>query len=107
VAHITRSIELAEPVGVISERWTEFERTPRYAVGEAQARVRWRAEVLTFEPVGDGTRMTLRIDYEPSAGDSGLSRSVEGALESFRSFLAERIAAAWHGFAVPRYGSRS
>jgi hypothetical protein len=105
VAHVTRSIELAEPVAVVSERWTEFEKTPSYPVGEAQARVRWRAEVLTFEPTGDGTRVTLRIDYDPSAGDAGLSRSVERALEAFRSFLAERFApAAWGAVAPPRGG---
>jgi hypothetical protein len=108
VANITRSIELADPVGVVSERWTEFERTPRCDVDEAEARVRWRAEVLTFEPAGDGTRVTLRIDYDPSAGDAGLSRSLERALEAFRAFLAERFApAAWQAVAAPQDGWRS
>jgi hypothetical protein len=105
VAHITRSIELAEPVSLVSERWSEFEKTPHYAVGEAQARVRWRAEVLTFEPTGDGTRVTLRVDYDPSAGDAGLSRSIERALEEFRTFLAEEIAmASWEAVAPPLGG---
>ena len=99
MAHVTRSIELAEPVGAITEQWTVFERTPRYLVGKAMARLRWRAEVLTFEPRGTGTRVTLRIDYEPSEGDAWLSVRVEEALEEFRSFLAQRRAGAgpWAG----------
>lgn len=105
MAHVIRSIELAQPVALVSERWTEFEKTPTYAVAEAQARVRWRAEVLTFEPLPDGTRVTLRIDYDPSAADAGLSGCVEHALEAFRSFLAERFApAAWGAVAPPRGG---
>jgi hypothetical protein len=108
VAHIARTIELPEPVAVVSERWTEFERTPRYAIHEEEARVRWRAEVLTFEPAGDGTRVTLRIDYDPSAGAAGLSRGVELTLEGFRSFLSERLGtAAWHGVSPPPGGWRS
>jgi hypothetical protein len=107
VAHITRSIELTDPVGVVSERWTEFERTRR-EVEEAEARVRWRAEVLTFEPTGDGTRVTLRVDYDPSGGDAGLSRCLERALEAFRAFLAERFSpAVWRAVAAPQDGWRS
>jgi hypothetical protein len=102
VAHITRTIELAEPVGVVSERWNEFERTQRCEVEQAKARVRWRAEVLTFEPRGDGTRVTLRVDYDPAMGDAGLSRSIERALDAFRSFLAEQFSpAAWQAVAEP------
>lgn len=100
MAHITRTIEIAEPVGVVSERWNEFERTQRCDVEQAKARVRWRAEVLTFEPKGDCTRVTLRVDYEPGAGDAGLTRSIERALEAFRSFLAEQFSpAAWQAVA--------
>jgi hypothetical protein len=104
VAHITKTIEIAEPVGVVTERWTEFEKTERCDVEAAKARVRWRAEVLTFEPAGDGTRVTLRVDYDPAGGGaSALSRSIERALEAFRSFLAERFSpAAWHAVAAPQ-----
>jgi hypothetical protein len=74
-------------------------------VEEVEARVRWRAEVLTFEPSGDGTRVTLRVDYDASAGDAGLSRALERALEAFRAFLAERFApAAWEAVAMPQGG---
>lgn len=90
MAHITRSIEIPEPVGVISEQWTEFEKSPAYAVDQAESRVRWRAEVLTFEPIGDHTRVTLRIDYDPTAAAAWLPDVVEGALEGFQAFLAKR-----------------
>lgn len=96
---VTRSIELAESAGTIAEQWWAFERTPRYLLGVALARLRWRAEVLTFEPIGAGTRVTLRIDYEPSGGDAGLSARIDSALEDFRVFLAEcrAGAGAWAG----------
>ncbi len=99
MARISRTIEVAEPVDVVSERWAEFERTPRHGIDAAVSRVRWRAEVLTLEPAGDATRLTLRIDYDEASGDVGLARSVERALEGFRSFLAERRGAGWHGLA--------
>jgi hypothetical protein len=94
VAHITRTIELAHPVAVISQRWNEFEQSPRCPVAAVEARLRWRAEVLTFEPRGDGTRLTLRIDYDPAAGDLAVAHGLDGVLEGFRSFLAERLALA-------------
>lgn len=90
MARISRSILLPEPVGTICELWTEFERTPRCAVDVVEARLRWRAEVLTFEPDGDGTRVTLRIDFEPHGSDAWLPHGIEGTLEGFRSFLTER-----------------
>jgi hypothetical protein len=102
VARIQRTIEVAEPVDVVSERWAEFERTPRHGIDAAVSRVRWRAEVLTFEPAGDGTRLTLRIDYDEAGEGAALARSVERALEAFRVFLAERLGAGWHGHAAPQ-----
>ncbi len=92
MARISRSIEVDEPVDTITARWSEFERTPRDLTGGAVSRIRWRSEVLTFEPTGGGTRVTLRIDYEPSPGDSLLPRAVEAALEAFLMFLTERNA---------------
>ncbi len=86
------SIELDEPVGTIYERWTEFEKLPRFVVGAVEARIRWRAEILTFEPMGGGARVTLRIEYDPAGGGAGLSRHVQGALESFKAFVEERSA---------------
>ena len=107
MAYIARSIDVAEPVAAIEEQWTVFEATPRYLVGEAVARLRWRAEVLTFEPVSGGTRVTFRIDYEPSAADAGLSGRLEDALEDFRSFLAERRAGAGGWAGLPGRGLRA
>lgn len=107
MAHITRSIELPEPVAVVSEWWTEFERSPRCAVGAMEARVRWRREVLTLEPRGEGTRLTLRIDYEPAMTDPALAPGVEGVLDGFRSFVIERSAGAWPALAPVPGGWRS
>jgi hypothetical protein len=107
LAHITRSIELPEPVAVVSECWTEFERSSRCAVGVMEARVRWRREVLTLEPRGDGTRLTLRIDYEPALADPALAPGLEGVLEGFRSFVIERITGGWPAVAPAPGGWRS
>ncbi len=97
MAHISRSIDVAEPVGTVSERWNDFERTPGHTMRGVVPRIRWRAEVLTFEPKGDSTRVTLRIDYDPAGGDAGLSRAVEDTLKGFKSFIESASAgvAAW------------
>ncbi len=95
MAHITRSIELPEPVGVVQERWTEYERSSRCAVAAVEARLRWRAEVLTFEPLAGGTRLTLRISFDPGPGDAAVIGRLEGVLEGFRAFLAGGGAAGW------------
>ncbi len=88
MAHISRSIDVSGHVDTITERWAEFERLPRRAGGGVVARVRWRAEVLTFEPRGDRTRVTLRISYDPAGGDAGLAAGIEGALQAFEAFVA-------------------
>lgn len=90
MAHITRSIDVDAPVDTIHQQWLRFEKLPRCAAHSMVVNVRWRAEVLTFEPIPAGTRVTLRIDYDPAGGDAGLSRRVEGVLQSFASFFE------WH-----------
>jgi uncharacterized membrane protein len=52
---------------------------------------------ITFDPVGDHTRVTLRMDWEPSgmvekAGDvlNIVDRRIEGDLERFKEFIEER-----------------
>lgn len=84
---IAQSIEVTEPVSVAYEQWMRFEQVPVPAVDEIEAHLRWRSEVLTFEPRGEGTRVTLRIDYEPSESDGELTARLRGALEDFRAFL--------------------
>jgi uncharacterized membrane protein len=86
VAHIARSIELDAPVDTIHEEWLRFEALPSSAVHSMVARVRWRAEVLTFEPTNGGTRVTLRVEYDSAGGDAGLGRRVQDVLLSFTSF---------------------
>jgi uncharacterized membrane protein len=89
VAHIARSIDVDVPVQSVHERWTRFEELPRFAAHALEGHVRWRAEVLTFEPRGGGTRVTLRIDYDPSRPDPALPSRLERTLERFRAFVAE------------------
>lgn len=102
MAHISRSIDVPGHVDAITERWAEFERLPRRGGASAAARVRWRAEVLTFEPRDDRTRVTLRISYDPAGGDAGLAQGIEEALQAFESFVASHGtgAALWPGLAV-------
>ena len=80
---------------------------------EPDSRIAWRntggaynAGLVTFQPDEGGTRVTLRIDYEPDGilqklGDAlgFVSRRVEGDLERFRHFVEERGEAtgAWRG----------
>lgn len=87
MARIAQSIDVAEPVDVAYEKWMRFEQVPLPAVDELEAHLRWRSEVLTFEPRGGGTRVTLRIDFETSGTDAELSGQLRGALEEFRIFL--------------------
>jgi uncharacterized membrane protein len=80
---------------------------------EPDARISWRntsgpynAGLVTFQPDGGGTRVTLRIDYEPQGliekiGDAlgFVSRRVEGDLERFKRFIEQRddSTGAWRG----------
>ena len=80
---------------------------------EPDSRIAWRntsgpynAGLVSFEPDEGGTRVTLRIDYEPSGllekiGDAlgFVARRVEGDLDRFRRFIEERgePTGAWRG----------
>jgi uncharacterized membrane protein len=84
---------------------------------EPDSRIAWRntsgpynAGLVTFEPDDHGTRVTLRIDYEPKGllqkiGDAlgFVSRRVEGDLERFKRFIEERgqETGAWRGSINP------
>ncbi len=89
MAQVKRTIELHEPVDTVHEQWTRFEGLPCYHAHQLVAQVRWRAEVLTLEPMDQGTRLTLRIEYEgdPAQGDGGLSGRMERVLRSFAAFM--------------------
>ncbi len=89
MSKVTKTIQLHVPVDTVHEQWTRFEGLPVYLAHQMVARVRWRAEVLTLEPNEQGTRLTLRIEYEPDPvhGDGGLAGRMERVLRSFRSFL--------------------
>ena len=71
---------------------------------EPDSRIAWRntsgpynAGLVAFQPDEGGTRVTLRIDYEPNGmlqkiGDAlgFVSRRVEGDLDRFKRFIEER-----------------
>ncbi len=87
MAHFARSIELDDPVGLIYEQWIRFEELAPSAVGDAEPHIRWRAEVLSFEPRGAGTRVTLRVEFDPVRDDTGVRLRVERALERFKLYV--------------------
>ncbi len=87
MAQIARAVEVSAPVEIIQAQWERFEGLPRCAVHSLVANVKWRAEVLTFEPIRTGTRISLKIEYEPGGCDGALARRLETVLQSFLSFL--------------------
>ncbi len=92
MAQIARAVEVDVPVGVIEEQWQRWEDMPRCAAHSLTANVKWRAEVLTFEPIDRGTRITLKVEYEPGGAEAGLPSRIDAALQSFVSFLRLRRA---------------
>ncbi len=86
MAHVARSIEVDAPVETVHREWLEFEDSPRCAVHSLGAGVRWRAEVLTFEPMGARTRVTLKVEFDPAGADAGLPGRLDAVLRSFVSF---------------------
>ncbi len=92
MAQIARTVEVDAPVETIEEQWQRWEGLPRCAAHSLTANVRWRAEVLTFEPIRTGTRITLKVEYEPGGAEAGLPCRIDAALQSFVSFLQLRRA---------------
>jgi uncharacterized membrane protein len=84
---------------------------------EPDSRIAWRntsgpynAGLVSFQPDAEGTRVILRIDYEPQGmlqklGDvlGFVSRRVEGDLKRFKRFVEERgeETGAWRGAVNP------
>ncbi len=87
MAQVTRAVEVNAPVETIQRQWECFESLPRCAAHCVVANVKWRAEVLTFEPIKAGTRITLKIEYEPGGCEAALPRRIDAALQSFVSFF--------------------
>lgn len=82
------------PVETIERRWERWEALPCSAVHAVVANVKWRAEVLTFEPIASGTRIKLKIEYEPGGCEAALPGRIDAALEGFVAFLASGRGAA-------------
>ncbi len=87
MAQIARAVEVNAPVDVIQQQWELFENLPRCAANPVVANVRWRAEVLTFEPIDTGTRITLKIEYEPGGVEAALPCRMDAMLQGFVRFL--------------------
>ena len=103
-----RRLRWRAEIGGKEESW-EAEITPQ----EPDIRLAWRntsgpynAGLVSFQPAGGGTEVTLRIDYEPPGlvekiGDAlgFVSRRVHGDLERFKTFVEERgdSTGAWRG----------
>ncbi len=90
MAKIARAVEVNAPVDAIQRQWERFEDLPRCDAHSLVANVRWRAEVLTFEPIETGTRISLKIEYEPGGYDAALPSRLESVLRSFVTFLELR-----------------
>ncbi len=106
--HDERRLHWRAEIGGKEEAW-EAEITHQ----EPDSRIAWRntsgpynAGLVSFQPDGGGTQVTLRIDYEPQGlvekiGDAlgFVSRRVEGDLERFKKFIEERgdSTGAWRG----------
>ncbi len=87
MAQVERAVEVNAPVSTIEQRWERFEALPCCALHGVTANVKWRAEVLTFEPIAAGTRIKLKIEYQPGGCEAALPARIDAALESFVAFL--------------------
>ena len=84
---IARAVEVNAPVEMIEEQWQRFEDLPRCAAHTLTVNVKWRAEVLTFEPIRTGTRIILKVEYEPGGAEAGLPSRLDAVLQSFVAFV--------------------
>ena len=90
MAHVSRSIEVDAQVDTVHEQWLRFEAAPGSPVAAICAQVRWRAEVLTLEPLGDRTRITLKIEFEPGGAANALPARMDAALRGFAAARERR-----------------
>ncbi len=90
MAHVKRSVEVDAPVDAIHEEWQQFENLPRCVAHSLHADVRWRAEVLTLEPIPTGTRITLKIEFDPGGCEAALPCRLDTVLRTFTSFFEAR-----------------
>ena len=91
MAQVKRSIEVGAPAERVHEEWLRFEDLPRCPAHALAVNVRWRAEVLSFQPISSGTRITLKLEFDPGGADEGLPRRLEAVLKSFTAFFEARL----------------
>ena len=90
MAHVSRSIEVDAPVDTVHQQWLRYEAAPGSPAASICAQVRWRAEVLTLEPLGDRTRITLKIEFEPGGAAASLPARMDAALKGFAAARERR-----------------
>lgn len=87
MAQVARAVEVNAPVEVIEAQWQRFESLPQCAARSLVEDVRWRAEVLTFEPIRAGTRITLKVEFAPGGAEARLPHRIEATLQGFVAYL--------------------
>ncbi|HET8540792.1 MAG TPA: hypothetical protein VFL83_13055 [Anaeromyxobacter sp.] len=92
MAHVARSVDIGAPAEALHEQWLRWEALPRCAAGSVAAGIRWRAEVLTFQPIPGGTRVTLKVEYDEAGGDPGIAGRLERVLRGFAAFAGATVA---------------
>jgi uncharacterized membrane protein len=95
-------------IGGVEKEWHSeiVDQVPDRRIAWKNLRGAWNAGAVLFEPVPGGTRVTLKLVYDPAGAAESLgdklgfvSRRVEGDLRRFKEFLERRKRAtgAWRG----------
>jgi uncharacterized membrane protein len=103
-----RTLEWTASIAGQERSWTAVitDQTPDVRVAWKSTSGADNAGAVLFEPAGDGTNVTLRIDIDPdgfieNVGDKigAVDRRVKGDLERFKAFMEDRGRAtgAWRG----------
>ena len=95
-------------IGGVEKEWHSeiVDQVPDRRIAWKNLRGAWNAGAVLFEPVPGGTRVTLKLVYDPVGATENIgdklgfvSRRVEGDLQRFQKFMEERKHAtgAWRG----------
>ncbi len=87
MAHITKTVDVDAHVDSVHQQWLRFEAMPASGYSRIVSGVRWRAEVLTFQPLPEGTRVILKIEFDPATADPELAERMERVLHRFAGFV--------------------
>jgi uncharacterized membrane protein len=95
-------------IGGVEKEWHSeiVDQVPDRRIAWKNLRGAWNAGAVLFEPAPEGTRVTLKLVYEPEGAAENIgdklgfvSRRVEGDLQRFKDFMEERgrASGAWRG----------